>query len=309
MDRAGPKCPTARRAIRLVQQRQGLVRTAAAQFESVVRAVDARFAESDCLGEKFLLLAHIANRKDRPVEAAHRFRLPNLFRRPALARIVLIFKYLEAQPGGMVESNELLPEALFCRPVIDSVPLEMLLPERQRAFGDRVGNGLNLSGSSLPRNPTIGKRGHDPTGLDVCIRVIQVVVRKAAIHQDGLLGQPLTDNSSKKIDIFLCFAGTGSNVVISGRGIIHGALLAGRRSSGKAFTVARTGVRSDDPMPCPTRCACKSARGYLLRPNRLCQYNLVFIHGRPDRKCHLFSLSMRVKNAARVYIVWTRYHS
>ena len=53
------------------------------------------------------------------------------------------------------------------------------------------------------------------------VRLVKMIVRGLAVHQDGLLGQALADNAGEKVDVLLCARGTSSDVVISGGYVVH----------------------------------------------------------------------------------------
>ena len=125
----------------------------------------------------------------------------------------------------MAEPDEALAEALPDRAVFDLVLLQMLLPERQRAFGHRVDDRLHLARTTFSGAILVGERGHDRARLDIGVRIIEMIVRGLAVHQDGLLGQALADDTGEKVDVLLCARGTSSDVVISGGYVVHEGLL------------------------------------------------------------------------------------
>jgi len=52
-----------------------------------------------------------------------------------------------------------------------------------------------------------------------------VIVGKAAVHQDGLLDEPLAHHAREEVHVFLGPAGAGGDVVIPGGGVVDVALL------------------------------------------------------------------------------------
>ena len=95
----------------------------------------------------------------------------------------------------------------------DPVPVQVIQPEWKRSGTYRVDSGLNLARTRAALYPVIGKRGHGRSRLGLSVGVIEVVVSVAAVKQNGLFDQALTDHLREEIDVFLRTAGADHNVV------------------------------------------------------------------------------------------------
>jgi hypothetical protein len=113
----------------------------------------------------------------------------------------------------MLESDVLLAEALLNSCVLNFVLIEVLLPERQRAFRRRIGSRADLARPLTPGLLAIREGGHHRARLGLRICVVQMVDRNGAIHQHRLLHHPQTDNLREKIDVLLGSASTRGDVV------------------------------------------------------------------------------------------------
>ena len=147
--------------------------------------------------------------------------LRDLFGGPAFAFVVGIFHNFEFQTGGMLEANEGVPKALLLAAVRHFVPVEMLDPERDGTLRHGVGGSLNLPGTFAARNALVRKRRHHRAGLGIRVCVVQVIVRVAAVKQDGLFDQALSDNLREKVNVFLGATGTNCDVVHARDRVIH----------------------------------------------------------------------------------------
>ena len=113
----------------------------------------------------------------------------------------------------MREPDERLSEALLNPAVLDLVPLQVVLPEWQRALRHRVGCSRNLAGSRSPGDPPIGERRQHRADLGVRVAVIEVVVRVPAVEEDRLLDQPQAEHLRDEVDVLLRAARAQRDVV------------------------------------------------------------------------------------------------
>src|SRR5262249_7265654 len=152
-------------------------------------------------------------RQHRSKEAACRDVLRDLLRRPRVSVVAALFDHFEEQSGRMPGSQVLRAESLLHAAVVDAVPIEMLLPERTGARRNRVAGARELARAGAARLARVGKTGGDGADVGVAVPVIEVVDRDVAVHQDGLLHQPLCENRGEEIDILLRAAGAQRDVV------------------------------------------------------------------------------------------------
>jgi hypothetical protein len=221
MGGAGAEAPASGRFRRLVEQDQGFVRTARTDFEAMIRAVDAGLAETAGFGEEDLFLFHFAHGKQRAVETADGFGVGDLGGDPAVALLVGILNDFDDEAGGMFEVDEVLAEAFMDAAMDDPMFIQVIDPEGQGSFGDGIDGGLDLARPGTALDPLVRKSRHDGAGLGFAVGVIEVIVRVAAVKQNGLFDQTLSDHLGKEIDVFLRAAGTGGDVMQPCNGIIH----------------------------------------------------------------------------------------
>src|ERR1700733_3496321 len=140
----GSKAPASGGAIGIVFKDQSLSWTAGTHLEAVKLAFVPGLAETQSLREEALAFGHFAHRKYSAVEAAEGFAGADLFRGPTLPVVVRILEDFKRQPGGVLEANVLLAEALLNARVLNLVLIEVLFPKRQRAFGRRIRGSADL---------------------------------------------------------------------------------------------------------------------------------------------------------------------
>src|SRR5579871_5681173 len=208
------------------------------------------------------------------MEAADRFAEPDLRRGPAFPLVLFILDDLELQSRGMIEPDKRLSEAFSGGFLFDVMALQVILPERESAFGNGKRGGIDLAGAAPPLEAAVRKRGHDGSRFDLRVRVIQVIDRNLAIHEHGLLGHAQAKRLRKEIDIVLGASGASGDVVISGEWVIH-------ERSPKNSTLAQTGSaasaggRGGPDLPwreaTQRKIACNSGAGsnYIRRPRVL----------------------------------------
>ena len=121
----------------------------------------------------------------------------------------------------MPESDERLPESLGDRILVHLVPFEMLFPERQRSLGDGKSRGGHLTRARPPRLAAVRKRRHDGAGLQIGVRVVQVIDGNRSVHQNGLFRHAQPYYLREKIHVFLCAARTSRDVMVTSQGIFH----------------------------------------------------------------------------------------
>ena len=200
---------------------QRLSWTAGAHLEAVKLAFMAGLAEAQSFREKALAFGHLSHREDRSIKAAHGLTGADLFRCPALPVVIRVFEDFERQSSRVLESDVLLTEALLNAGVLNLVLIEMVFPERQRAFGRRIRSGRDLARALTSSLLAVGERSHHRAWLGVRIGVVQMVDRNGAVHQNGLLDHPQTDYLREKIDVLLGSACTRGDVVDACYVILH----------------------------------------------------------------------------------------
>ena len=169
----------------------------------MIGTVDAGLPEAERFDEEPFFFFDLAHRQDGTMEAARGNLRVDLVGRPAGARVVRILDHFQQQAGRMREPDERLSEALQNPAVLDLVPVQMVLPEWQRAFRHRVGGGRDLARTRSTRDPPIRKRRQDQSDLGVRVAVVEVVVRVAAIEEDRLLDQPQAEHLRDEVDVLL----------------------------------------------------------------------------------------------------------
>src|SRR5262245_34405179 len=129
---AGAETPAARRPFWFDVQVDDASRPGSRDFETVVGAVDADLAEPERVHEERFLLARIAHRQDRSEEAARADVPGDLRSGPRIPRVAALLDHLEEQAGWMPGTQVLRAETLLHAAVVGVVPIEVLLPERNR---------------------------------------------------------------------------------------------------------------------------------------------------------------------------------
>src|SRR5215469_15545815 len=99
--------------------------------------------------------------------------------------------------------------------------LQVIDPERNRSLRHGVCRRLNLSRTLSAGYALVRKRRHHRARLGIRVCVVQVVVCVATVKQNRLLDESLSDYLRKKVDIFLCPAGTHRNVVYACNRVVH----------------------------------------------------------------------------------------
>ena len=127
--------------------------------------------------------------------------------------VARVLDELEQQSRRVPEPDELLAETLLDAAVVDGVPLQVVSPERERVLRHDVGRRLDLPRPDASRHPLVREGGHHRSDFRVRVRVIQVVMRVAAVEQHGLLDQPVTDDLRHEVEIFLGAADAYRDVV------------------------------------------------------------------------------------------------
>ena len=125
------------------------------------------------------------------------------------------------QAGRVAHADVLLAETLLDPAVLDVVPLQVFVPEGQRARRHRVDRRLNLPRSLPSRHPLVGKGRHHGAHLGVRVGVIQVVVRVPAVEQHGLLDEPLAHHFRQEVNVLLRTRRTKRDVVQAFHEIRH----------------------------------------------------------------------------------------
>src|SRR3954453_4039596 len=163
------------------------------------------------------------------MDAAHGCALRYLGGRPGLARVAVIADHLKLKPSWVIEYDELLAEALLDAIVLGLVAIEMLNPKIQRVRRHAVDHALHLAGAaaSLPADLPIRKGGADRPRRSRLIGVVQVVDWVGSIEEYRLLDHALPDNLGEEVDVFLCSADAGRQVVKPADQLLHGTTSSG----------------------------------------------------------------------------------
>src|SRR5215472_10962276 len=103
----------------------------------------------------------------------------------------------------MFKPDERLSKSFSDWALLDAIALQVIAPERQRPLADGECRRLHLTRALPSRLAAIRKRRHDGAGLQDRVRIIQVVDRNRAVHQNGLLRHAKAENVRKEIHIFL----------------------------------------------------------------------------------------------------------
>ena len=218
---ARAESPASRRTIGFLKKRYSFIRASGSRFEAMILAIRTGLPETQCIDEEAFGFRHLADGQYRAVKPAYRFAETNLRGGPAFPPIIGVLDDFEFQAGGMRETDERLSKPLGDGLLLELVPLQMILPERQRTFGYRERRGLHLTGSPAALQPAVRKGGHHGPGFDFSVRIIQVVNRNLAVHQNSLLGHAQADGLRKEFDVFLSAARAGGDVMIAGEWVIH----------------------------------------------------------------------------------------
>src|SRR5262245_25901053 len=232
MRRAGAEAPAAGPALGLDVQVDDAPRTGARRFEAMIGSVDADLLESERFDEERLLLARVANRQHRAKEAASSGVSRDLSCRPRIPVVAALLDHFEEQPDGMPHPQILRAESFLHAAVFGLVAIEVIVPERDRSVRNGVAGTGQLAGPGAPRLPRVRKTRGDRTDVGVGIAVIEVIDRDVAIHQNGLLDQPLPENLSEEVDILLRAAGAQRDVVHTLHEACHGILQTGPAKAG-----------------------------------------------------------------------------
>src|SRR5206468_13107322 len=105
-----------------------------------------------------------------------------------------------------------------------AVAIEVLFPERGRPVRHGVAGAGQLAGPGAPRLARVRKTRGDRTDVGIGVAVVEVIDRDVAVHQDGLLDQPLPEDLCEEVDILLCAAGAQRDVVSTLQKALHGIL-------------------------------------------------------------------------------------
>src|SRR5581483_1831330 len=121
----------------------------------------------------------------------------------------------------MFEMDEFLSKALMDSAMHNAVAIQMVHSEWKNSFRYRVDDALDLLGSGAPFHALVGKRSHHRAGLGVPVGVIEVIMRVAAVEQDGMLNEPLTHHLGEEVQILLRAGGACCEMVDSDDRVIH----------------------------------------------------------------------------------------
>jgi len=88
---------------------------------------------------------------------------------------------------------------------LDAVLAEPGGPPVQRAGGHREVDGLDLVGPAAPHDPGLAKRErrHDAARVTTGVGVVQVIDRRGAVEQDGLLDAPHAEHAGVELVVLL----------------------------------------------------------------------------------------------------------
>src|SRR2546425_6908575 len=103
-------------------------------FESMIRAVSARLAESQRMDEEPFLLGCVLDRQHGYVESAQRDVRADFVGRPARPRVVRVFVDLEEQTGRVPGAEVLLSEPPLNRSEFYVLTIQGCHPERRQAI-------------------------------------------------------------------------------------------------------------------------------------------------------------------------------
>src|SRR3984885_12631360 len=170
VNRAGTESPRSSGTIRLVKEREGAIRSASSNFETMIRAIDTRLAEPESLGQESFLLSDLPHRQHGSMKSTYRFALADFIGGPSLAIVACRFDHFKPQARRMTEPEERLAEPLLRLLLLDPIPPEIIPPERKRPLRHAVSGGLDLSRPAAPREPVVRKRGHHRAGLGLRVR-------------------------------------------------------------------------------------------------------------------------------------------
>src|SRR6185437_5428877 len=201
MRRAGSEDPTAGRTIGLVEEGDRLGGTAFSNFEAVIGALLAGFAETESVNEKALGFGDFANGKHRAMETARGYVTADFLGGPVLARVSAILEHFELDARRMIKADEFLSEPFLNTAVLHFVAVQVFQPEFQRAFRDRVCGSLNLTGTLAAFHASIRKGGVNRARLGIRIGIIKMIVGIAAIEENSLLDHALAKNLCLEVDI------------------------------------------------------------------------------------------------------------
>ena len=182
----------------------------------MISAIHAGLAEAYGFDEEPLSLFDLSDREQRAKKSVHGFARADLRSRPSLALVAAVFHELITETGRVAETNEPLSKALLNRILIHAVALQMVLPEWQRSAGHGERCGVHLARAWAAAFPAIRESSHHRTGLHIRVRVVKMINGYLAVHEHRLLRHAKTDGLREEIDVLLCAACTGCDVVISG---------------------------------------------------------------------------------------------